>query len=437
MRISVIETERLVECCLRYTSGSGSPGQGRGGTLGCPPGPASPPAQRRRPARRGSPPRHARTPAARDPRHVVGVHRLLHTHALAPFGRRPHRRRRVAHAPEQAAHLHAGRRQPPGVGEPRLPRGAAVLQRIGVHHRGRGTRHARVVHDVLAVDPPVPRDRHLARDVDAAGGEVGEVLLAAVVGVHGLGGHRTGGGVGVERRHDLRRGRRVGVVRVRLLRQGEARGGGAAGDGEGERALDRVGEEDGVGRDVRRDGEGREGVADVGGGERVGPGARDVGVKRERPEVERRGIVGGEGEEQAAIVRRWCGVDDEEEQREGGSEGGEGGGDDADEPARGGRFVRRRRRGREEEGGGVEARHGARGSRGGRKRSRVRGALFWLVCFRAAGALYLARALFNPRRQLTSGPVASWILLLLLPHRQFDRAAAMRPQRTPQQWQCL
>jgi hypothetical protein len=295
-----------------------------------------------------------------DPRHVVGVHRLLHTHALAPFGRRPHRRRRVAHAPEQAAHLHAGRRQPPGVGEPRLPRGAAVLQRIGVHHRGRGTRHARVVHDVLAVDPPVPRDRHLARDVDAAGGEVGEVLLAAVVGVHGLGGHRTGGGVGVERRHDLRRGRRVGVVRVRLLRQGEARGGGAAGDGEGERALDRVGEEDGVGRDVRRDGEGREGVADVGGGERVGPGARDVGVKRERPEVERRGIVGGEGEEQAAIVRRWCGVDDEEEQREGGSEGGEGGGDDADEPARGGRFVRRRQRGREEEGGGVEARHGAR-----------------------------------------------------------------------------
>jgi len=216
------------------------------------------------------------------------------------------------------------------------------------------------VRDVLAVDPPVPRERDLARDVHAAGGEVGEVLLAAVVGVHGLRGDRTGGRVRVERRDGLRRGGCVGVVGVGLLLQGEGGDDAAAWRRKGEGAVDGVGEEDGVRRDVGGEGERGERVEHVAGGDGVGLGPRDVRVESERSEVRGGGVVGSEGEEERLVVRDHVGHGlerEEEEHREGGAEDGEHGGEEAEEAAARVGLCQRRPGG--EERGRVEAGHGA------------------------------------------------------------------------------
>lgn len=68
--------------------------------------------------------------------------------------------------------------------------------------------------------------------------------------------------------------------------------------------MDRVGEEDGVGHDAGGEGEGGERGDDVLGGAGVGLGAREVGAEGERVEVGCRGVVGSEGEEERAVVRR-------------------------------------------------------------------------------------------------------------------------------------
>uniref|UniRef100_A0A0A9D645 Uncharacterized protein n=1 Tax=Arundo donax TaxID=35708 RepID=A0A0A9D645_ARUDO len=247
-------------------------------------------------------------------RHVVGSHRLRDAQAFAPLRRCPHRRRGVPDSLERAAHLHARRRHPRPVRED-LP--LRVVLGVGVYDRRGGASVARVFDYVAAVDLPEAREGDLPGDVDAAVGEVGEVLHAAVIGVDGLRGDRAGGGVGEEGGDGLGRDRGVGVAGVGLLHQGEL-GGVAARRGEGEGAMGGVGEEDGVGREAGGKGVGGERGGDVRGGEGVGGRAREVGPDGERAEVRGGSVVGTEGEEEGLVVGRGG---REEEEVEGGREG--------------------------------------------------------------------------------------------------------------------